>query len=910
MLTAWTILLVSTLYLCLLFGIAYYGDKRADQGRSLLKTPYIYALSLAVYCTSWTFYGSVGRAASNGYDFLAIYLGPTLTFVLWWFALRKIIRITKANRITSIADFISSRYGKSPVLSGLVTVIAVIGIMPYISLQLKAVSTSFTLVLGYPDLVMADQIAPAPFPLDTSLMVALALAAFSILFGTRHIDASEHHEGMVVAIAFESVIKLVAFLAVGLFVTYGLYDGFGDLFAAAADSPSRLQLISGGMFGSYGQWVTLTILSMAAIICLPRQFQVTVVENVDEDHLATAAWLFPLYLLIINIFVLPIAMAGLMMFPGGAIDADTFVLTIPMAEHQEALAMLVFIGGLSAATGMVIVATIALSTMVCNDLVMPVLLRLNWLRLSERGDLSRLLLGIRRGSIISIVLLSYIYFRSIGESYALVTIGLVSFAAAAQFAPAIIGGIFWKGGTRAGALAGLALGFGVWMYTLVLPSFARSGWLAAEFLTEGPFGIALLRPYALLGLQGMDSLTHALFWSLLANIGGYISLSLGTRQSAIERVQASLFVDVFRHAAGSGGSRFWRGTATVSDLRDLARRFVGRARADQAFATYAKENGLNLARLHEADPGLVNFTEQLLAGAIGAASAQVMVASVATGEIVGIDEVMKILDETSQVIEYSHQLEQKSQELEQASAKLRAANESLQQLDQMKDEFLTTVSHELRTPMTSIRSFATILFDSPDVDLGQRKAFLGIIVKESERLSRLINQILDLEKLEAGKAEWRVGAINARSVIEDSLAATHGLVRDRPVEFELEFPDPLPPVRADRDRLHQVMVNLLSNAVDFCDQDAGRVIIEASTEQHVMKISVTDNGAGVPENAREVIFDKFQRSIVREQDGVLRTGLGLAICRRIVNQFGGRIWVEDTPAMGARFSFTVPLATG
>jgi len=647
MLTGWTVLLVSTLYLSLLFGIAYYGDKRADEGRSLLKTPYIYALSIAVYCTSWTFYGSVGRAASNGYDFLAIYLGPTLVFVLWWFALRKIIRITKANRITSIADFISSRYGKSPVLSGLVTVIAVIGIMPYISLQLKAVSTSFTLILGYPDLTTVGQIEPAPFPLDTSLMVALALAAFSILFGTRHIDASEHHEGMVVAIAFESVIKLAAFLAVGLFVTYGLYDGFGDLFRAAAKSPERLRLMTGEMFGSCGQWVTLTILSMAAIICLPRQFQVTVVENVDEDHLSTAAWLFPLYLLIINIFVLPIALAGMMMFPAGGIDADTFVLTIPMAERQGGLALFVFIGGLSAATGMVIVATIALSTMVCNDLVMPVLLRLNRLRLSERGDLTGLLLAIRRGSIIGIVLLSYIYFRSIGESYTLVTIGLVSFAAAAQFVPAIIGGIFWKGGTRAGALAGLALGFMVWIYTLLLPSFARSGWLPVEFMNDGAFGIELLKPYALFGMTGLDNLTHGLFWSLLANVGGYVGFSLVTRQSAIERVQASLFVDVFRHADGSGGSRFWRGTATVADLRGLARRFVGRNRADAAFADYAKRHGINLARLQEADSGLVSFTEQLLAGAIGAASARVMLASVATGEIVGIDEVMKILDETS-----------------------------------------------------------------------------------------------------------------------------------------------------------------------------------------------------------------------------------------------------------------------
>jgi Na+/proline symporter/nitrogen-specific signal transduction histidine kinase len=907
MLNGISILVISALYLSLLFAIAYWGDKRADQGRSLIRTPYVYALSIAVYCTSWTYYGSVGRAATHGYDFLAIYIGPTLVFVVWWFVLRKIIRITKANRITSIADFISSRYGKSPGLSGLVTVIAVVGIMPYISLQLKAVSVSFTLILGYPDLALPHQLVPPPFPLDTALMVALALAAFSILFGTRHIDASEHHEGMVLAIAFESVVKLIAFLAVGIFVTFHLYDGFDALFAAARQETRRMALLSGAGFGSYGQWVTLIILSMAATICLPRQFQVTAIENVDERHIDTAAWMFPLYLLIINIFVLPIAMAGTMMFPGGSVDADTYVLSIPIVLEQEMLSLFSFIGGLSAATGMVIVATIALSTMVCNDLVMPVLLRFNWFKIKERGDLSGLLLDIRRGSIIAIVLLSYFYYHTIGESYALVTIGLVSFAAAAQFAPAIIGGIFWKGGTRTGALAGLMAGFMMWLYTLVLPSFARSGWLPAAFMTEGAFGLDLLKPYALFGMDGMDHLSHALFWTMLVNVGAYVGFSLITRASAIERVQASLFVDVFRLAPG-GGSRFWRGTASVSELLDLARRFVGRDAADAQFAAYARENGINLSKIREADPDFVNFTEQLLAGAIGAASAQVMVARVATGEMLGIDEVMRILDETSQVIEYSHRLEQKSRELEAASAELRAANVQLRDLDEMKDDFLGTVSHELRTPMTSIRAFAQILADTPELAVDRRREFLDIIVKESERLTRLINQILDLEKLDSGRNAWNMDDVDPARVIRDSIAATQGLLSEREVELLLDLPSALPAVHADRDRLHQIMVNLLSNAFDFCDRDHGSVRIGAVVEAPYLRISVSDNGAGVPETARDAIFDKFQQSGARPSGGALRTGLGLAICRRIVEQFGGRIWIEDTGRPGACFSFTVPLA--
>ncbi len=444
------VLFVAAVYLLILFAVAYYGDRRADRGQSLIANPYIYALSIAVYCTSWTFYGSVGRAASAGVGFLPIYIGPTLTFVLGWYLIRKIIRISKVNRITSIADFIASRYGKSYYLGGLVTIIAVVGIMPYISLQLKAISQSFTVLLHYPDLVAPGILGATPILQDTALYVAIFMAAFAILFGTRHIDASEHHEGMVLAIAFESVVKVLAFLAVGLMVTYGMFDGLSDIFSRAAESQKLSALFSLEAAGGYSGWISLTLLSMTAIVVLPRQFQVMVVENVDERHLKKAIWLLPCYLLAINIFVLPIALAGLLKFPSGGVDADTFMLVLPMSTHQPALAVFAFLGGLSAATGMIIVETIALSTMVSNDLVMPMLLRFGRLHLSERQDLSGLLLAIRRGTIVAVLLLGYAYVRLIGESYALVSIGLVSFVAAAQFAPAIVGGILWKGATRVG----------------------------------------------------------------------------------------------------------------------------------------------------------------------------------------------------------------------------------------------------------------------------------------------------------------------------------------------------------------------------------------------------------------------------------------------------------------------------
>uniref|UniRef100_UPI003D146F4B sodium:solute symporter family protein n=1 Tax=Sedimenticola sp. TaxID=1940285 RepID=UPI003D146F4B len=664
------VLLASFGYLGLLFAVAYYADKRADHGKPIANNPYIYTLSIAVYCTAWTFYGSVGRAATGGVSFLPIYLGPTLVATLWWLLLRKIIRISKQHRITSIADFIASRYGKSMLLGGLVSIIAVVGIMPYIALQLKAVSVSYTVLTNYPD-------TGTPINLlwhDTAFYVAMLLAAFSILFGTRHIDATERHEGLVVAIAFESVVKLLAFLAVGVFVTYGIFGGMGDLFERAAAVPEIARLMSmEAVPGGYTSWFTLLFLSMTAILFLPRQFQVAVVENVNEQHVSTASWLFPFYLLVINIFVLPIAFGGLMVFPNGGVDPDTYVLTLPLVQGQELLALLVYLGGLSAATGMVIVATIALSIMVSNDLVMPVLLRSELLGLSRRADLSRFILNLRRAVIVGVLVMGYLYYRLIGESYALVTIGLVSFAAAAQFAPPILLGMYWKGASRSGALAGLVGGFSIWAFTLVVPAFVHSGWLPASILEQGLFGWQILKPYELFGLRGLDSLSHSVFWSMLFNIGLLVIVSMFTRQSDIERVQATLFVDVFRRADGEA-TGYWHGTASVEAVHALLARFLGRDKADRAITRYAQLNSLRLDPEIQAPPGLVNHAERLLAGTIGAASARVMISSVVEGEELSFDGVMTILDEATQVIEYSHRLEQKSRALEKTTNELKTAN--------------------------------------------------------------------------------------------------------------------------------------------------------------------------------------------------------------------------------------------
>jgi Na+/proline symporter/nitrogen-specific signal transduction histidine kinase len=891
MLTTWVVVIVSAGYLGLLFGIAYYGDRRADAGRSIIDSGTVYALSLAVYATSWTYYGSVGRAATSGVGFLPIYLGPTLMLALGYVVLRKIIRISRQHRITSLADFVSARYGKSIVLGGLVTVIAVVGIVPYIALQLKAVSNTFGILQRYPELTSTSQLGAVPVLQDTALYVALLLAAFTIVFGTRHLDATERHEGMVAAIAFESVVKLVAFVAAGVFVAYGLFGGVRDLVAQASARADVAALFRFGGPGTadYGGWVWLVVLSMLAILLLPRQWQIAVVENVDERHLGRAMWLFPLYLLAINLFVLPITVAGLLTFTAEQVDADTFVLALPMAEGQELLALLVFVGGLSAATGMIIVETIALSTMVSNSLVVPALLRLG---LPPRGDLGRRILWIRRATIVAVLLLGYGYFRAAGETEALVSIGLVSFAAVAQFAPALLGGLFWKGGTRDGAFAGLLAGFAVWIYTMLLPSFARSGFFSEDFLADGPYGQQWLRPEALFGLTSMDGVSHAMFWSMLVNVGGYVGVSLFGRRTAAEHAQAALFVG----SGVPGGAGFWRGRATVADLRGMLERFLGPERTRLALEGHEEE---------EADPELVHHVETVLAGAVGTASARILVESVVTEEPLGLGEVMEILDEASQVRAYSRQLEEKSRELETATAELRAANQRLQELDRLKDDFVSTVSHELRTPLTSIRAFSEILLDNPELETAEREQFLRVVVEETERLTRLINQVLDLSKLESGRADWAIADVSLAEAVRDSAASTAQLFAVRGRTLDVQLPGEAVVVTADRDRLVQVLVNLLSNAAKFARTSAW---VETQVNGDVVRIDVRDDGAGIAPHEQEAVFEKFHQSSDVDGSRPSGTGLGLPISRQIVEHLGGRLWVDSVAGSGAKFSFTVPLA--
>lgn len=899
MLSGDLVIAAALIYVAFLFAVAFFGDWRARQERlGWLRSPVVYTLSISIYCTSWTYYGMVGSAAHDGLEFITIFIGPVLVFVGWWLLLRKLVRIGQVHRITSIADMVSSRYGKSVGLAALVTLIAVVATTPYIALQLKAVVTSFEVIRSN-DMQAFSGFVGSQGDSSLAFWVAAGMAVFTILFGTRNVDANERHHGVVAAIAVEAVVKLVAMLGVGLLVVFGLGDGPASIFALM---PADL-LRSEQMLGP--RWVTVTFLSAAAIVCLPRQFQVTVVEIGDERHLRTASWLFPLYLFLITLFVLPIAIAGLAWLPAGA-NPDMFMLTLPMWANRPEIALLTFLGGFSAATSMVIVASIALSTMVSNHLILPVALRLPRLSLATSGDMRRLLLRSRRISICLILLLGFLYLRLNARFNPIASIGLISFAGAAQLLPCLLGGLFWRQATARGAAAGLAIGAAVWIYTLLLPSFKGELLLSAATMADGPFGLHWLRPYALFGLEGLDPLVHSAFWSLTFNVLFFVGVSLLHDPKPLERLQSALFIDVFQGPFGDT-SRFVSRSATTYDLNILAQRLMGVDEARELLEGSASGD----ARVAEpiADETLIAELEHKLAGSVGAASARAMISQVVTGETISLSALLRIADENERIRAYSHQLEEQSRQLAAAAAELRSANERLTQLDRQKDDFLSHVSHEVRTPMTSIRSFAEILLDDSSLERAQVQRFLGIIHEESLRMTRLLDGILDLNVLESGAASWTLVPVDPEVALDNAISLCEGLGSAGGVR-----PQRLARVRgvrvmADLDRLSQVFINLIANAIKYNTSAAPRVMVGSAVREGVYEVLVEDNGPGIHPADRERIFSKFSRGWTHTRSATQGAGLGLAISWQIMHRLGGSLTLlPERPGGQAGSCFRVQLA--
>ncbi len=868
------LLLACFAYVALLFTVAFVVDRQTRRQRiGWLHSPVIYTLSISIYCTAWTFYGAVGSAARNGLEFITIYLGPTLVFVGWWWLLRKLVRIGRAHRITSIADLISSRYGKSSSLAVLVTLMALIATTPYIALQLQSITRSYQVIVPHADGV------------TTAFWIATGLALFAILFGTRSLDANERHHGVVAAIALEAMVKLVALLAVGIFATWGISGGFRDVFADV--SPETIRGTN-GIFGA--RWATLTFLSATAIICLPRQFHVTVVENIEERHLATASWLFPLYLFGITLFIMPIALVGLKIMPEGS-NPDLFVLTLPLSQGRHDLALLAFLGGFSSATSMVIVAAIAVSTMVSNHVVMPIALKLFEGSTAISGDVRKLLLSARRISIAGILALGFLYFWISGGSDALAAIGLISFVGVAQFFPSLLGGLFWRGATRQGALAGLVLGFMLWAYTLFLPSFGGDFVLSASVLVHGPWGIESLKPQALLGLTGFDPIVHAVVWSMGANALVFMVVSTLTNADELERLQGALFVDVFR-SAGGAPSGFELGSAQSEDLFVLAQRILGADPARRLFDDLARSQGTTAGGLPYPTDAVIARLERELAGSIGAASAHAMVTRIAGRQTVGMSELIDIADETQQLIETTRQLADKSEELEKTAQQLTSANEQLRTLDTQKDEFLSQVSHELRTPMTSIRSFSEILLDTPEITLKDRQKFVSIIQEESVRLTKLLDEILDISLLEAGTISLDLQKLDLPDAVTRAADTLSGMAQALDVRFRLDGIENDLAVNANPDRLRQVFINLLSNALKYNRSDKPQIEVRATQNGPSVLVDVIDNGGGVSRKEAARVFDKFARG---SQAGMeYGAGLGLPISRAIMRAMNGDLTIEFT----------------
>jgi Na+/proline symporter/signal transduction histidine kinase len=643
MLHDWGVIATAFSYIGLLFFVAHYGDRLSPTQRGRA-SPYIYPLSLAIYCTSWTFFGSVGFATRTSVDFLAIYVGPILMIGLCTPLLRRVIQLAKSQNITSIADFIGARYGKSQAVAATVALIAIIGSVPYIALQLKAMASSLEVILS------EDQaFSRIPIIGDIALMVTLAMAVFAVLFGTRQADATEHQHGLMFAVATESIVKLVAFLAVGLFVTFWMFDP-QEMIHRAMKTPEAVRAIE--YSPTIGNFLCMVVLSFCAIMLLPRQFHVSVVENTSDREVARARWMFPLYLVAINLFVIPIAIAGLVTFPFGAVDSDMFVLALPIEGDAPLLSLLVFIGGLSAATAMVIVECVALSVMLSNDIIVPLVLQRSP-QSREGKDFGDFLLKTRRFAIFAIMVMAYFYYRALGHTQ-LAAIGLLSFAAIAQLAPAFFGGLLWRRGTARGAIGGMLAGFAMWFYTLFMPSFLDSNTAGILLLQHGPLGLEALRPQALFGAD-LPPLLHGVLWSLSLNVLTYVVLSLARQPSSIERVQGDLFVPSDL-APIAPSFRRWRTTVTVQDIESTVAQYIGAERARLSFEAFALTRHIRLDPAAPADFELLQHAEHLIASSIGAASSRLVMSLLLRKRTVSAKAALKLLDDSHAAMHFNREI--------------------------------------------------------------------------------------------------------------------------------------------------------------------------------------------------------------------------------------------------------------
>jgi Na+/proline symporter/signal transduction histidine kinase len=885
------LLIILSIYLAILFYIAHWAEK--NNNSKWTNNPYVYSLSLAVYCTAWTYYGSIGVAADNGLSFLPIYLGPIIIAPSWILILKKIIRISRVNKISSIADFISLRYGNSRFLGAIVTVICLTGIIPYIALQLKAITETFHVVSNTPiNSFIFD---------DITTYVAVALALFASYYGTRYADASVKRKGIVTAVAMESILKLVFFVIIGVYVTFFVFDGFDDIYQKASLLKDfHVKNTIGGLPQAIN-WFLLCLVSMFAIFLLPRQFHVSVVENNRERHVNTAVWLFPLYLLLFNIFVYPIAWGGNILFDGQEVNSDVYSLLIPQLFDNKILTVLVFLGGFSAAISMIVVSSIGLSTMVTNNILIPYSL-LGKLKNAETIS-TKSILNSRRISIFLLIILSYFIYRFFGLNYNLVSIGMIAFVIISQLSPSFFGALFWRRGSRLGAIYGILIGFVVCVFTLLIPYTIGTSNADSTFISNGFLNIDLLKPFQLFGLDYLDPIPHAFFWSLLFNWFTYFAVSVSFKGNYRERNYAEMFVDIDKYITNHENAFIWKGTAYRNDIEKVLVRFLGEERTKRAMNIFNVKYNVD-QDVELADARLIKFSENLLTGQIGTASARILISSVVKEEKISLPEVLKILEESKENIIVNKKLTETSNELKIITAKLQDANASLISKDLQKDEFLDTVTHELRTPITAIRAASEILHDDDEIPDELKKQFLQNIISESDRLNRLIDKILDLEKFETGKQIIHPTQNNLVKTIEKSIESLQQLIKNKHITIHIESKSVVQAFY-DEDRIVQVITNLVSNAIKFCPETNGLITIQIKEKNNFIHTFVQDNGKGIHPNDFDAIFDKFYQSTNQNIKKPVGSGLGLAICKQIMEYHKGKIWAEHNEK-GASIVFTLP----
>ncbi|PCI24518.1 MAG: sodium:proline symporter [SAR324 cluster bacterium] len=939
--STWVLLLLLG-YMLLLFLVAIWAENKAKKGKNLADNPLIYSLSLAIYCTTWTYYGSVGKAAASGMLFLPVYLGPTLSMFLWWIVMRKMVRIKNLYRITSLADFISARYGKSLLIGALVSIGALLGTIPYISLQLKSIIHTF-------QIITIDE--PTWIRQHVGLVIVLLMIVFTIVFGLRKIDSAERHQGIIVVIALESFIKLIAIFSVGIFVTYFLFDGIDDIMGqVAAQNHFRSLQADQDNPGQYMTWMSLLILSISAILFLPRQFHVGVVENANEKHISTALWLFPLYLFLINLFVLPIAMGGLLKgLPRET--ADFFVLLLPFDYGSPLFSLFAFLGGFSAGTSMIIITSMTLSIMVSNYLLLPLADIF-----PKAGFLKRHLLLSRWLIVASVILLGYWFNLFVGQSEMLVNVGLISFVAILQFAPISLGGLFWEKANKGGCLLGLLSGFFIWFYTLILPSFIRGGLLPKSILNEGPFGLFLLRPEQLLGLDFLDSIPHAVIWSLLFNISFYFLGSLGSEQSEEEQRIAKSYVHCLDKQALQVPSirldcsvDLWRKKKIIQNLlaqyynRDQALLILEEILDREKFGQREKISLLSLLKLSQR-------VENHLSGVIGAAGAYKALKASDLFQETESKELSRIYGEmmvqmkltpedmlkkisyyrerevlTQEIKKQNEELEQRvelrTQELQESLASLRKAQRHLVESEKMASlgGLVSGVAHEINTPIgigvTAISYLEEqvkkidLLFHEGRMKRSDLDKFLGIVTNATN--SALTNLQRSAELVQSFKevAVDQVKAIKRdfffKEYLERVLLSLEPKIKETNHRFILRGPAGII-LHNDPGVFMQIVTNLVTNSLlhAFEGIEQGNMTMEFYRKDAEIILTYHDDGIGMSEEQLNHIFDPFFTT-KRGRGGI---GLGMHIVYNLVTQrLQGTISCHSQEGVGSSFQIHFPI---